>query len=306
MLFSEVYSSYFNVVAEILKKAIDGDLKNSDINEIITQKAFGESILNIPNALKNEDWKLLNSNFETPLLNYPSMPLTDLQRQWLKAISLDPRIKLFDPNFDGLENVEPLYEQGAVVYFDRYADGDDFENPKYIENFQTILKAFRESRKLSVRFMGGKGKEFSAICIPQKLEYSSKDDKFRLISIVKTKNRNEKLIINLSRITKVDLIGEFNQGDYSLPAPKLRELVLELKDERNCLERFMLHFSHLEKEAEKIDETHYEIKLIYDHDDETEILIRLLSFGPMIKVISPKRMVEQIKERIQKQISCEA
>jgi len=82
-------------------------------------------------------------------------------------------------------------------------------------------------------------------------------------------------------------------------------LVMELKNERKALERVMLHFSHFEKETEKLDNMHYRITVKYDKDDETEILIRILSFGPMIKVVSPNGFIEQLKNRINKQESCE-
>ena len=44
--------------------------------------------------------------------------------------------------------------------------------------------------------------------------------------------------------------------------------------------------------------------MTYDREDETEVLIRILSFGPMIKVIGSERFVNLIKDRLQKQKSC--
>ena len=41
--------------------------------------------------------------------------------------------------------------------------------------------------------------------------------------------------------------------------------------------------------------------LYYQPDDEAEILIRLLSFGPFLKVIEPAEMVEKVKNRLFKQ-----
>ena len=302
MLFNEIYSSYFNVVADILTKACESNLSENDINKIVSQKAFGESILNIPASLKNQDWKLLTEDMETPLLSKPSMPLTTLQKQWLKALTNDPRIKLFSPSIEGLEDVEPLYEQHTIEYFDRYSDGDDYENEKYIENFKLILWAFKEHRKMSVKFKGHKGQSIHRICIPYRLEYSSKDDKFRLIGIVESRSKNNSLTVNLSRLKSVKLLGQYMAEEYLPPVAKLQELTVELDDERKCLERFMLHFSHLEKEAEKLDESHYRIRLKYDIDDETEILIRIIAFGPKVKVISPENFIELIKERLNKQL----
>ena len=53
--------------------------------------------------------------------------------------------------------------------------------------------------------------------------------------------------------------------------------MIELTDERNALERAMLHFSHLEKKTEKVSNDRYKITLYYDKDDETELLNK--SFG---------------------------
>ena len=65
----------------------------------------------------------------------------------------------------------------------------------------------------------------------------------------------------------------------------------------------MLHFSDLEKETERIDDRHYRIILHYRQGDETEILIRILSFGPVLKVLEPETMVAQIRERLAKQMA---
>lgn len=302
MIFSEIYGSYFNVVAEILARATQGDLSERDINEIIAEKAFGESVLNIPAALKNDNWKLLTKDLKTPIKYKPQMPLTILQKQWLKAISNDPRIKLFSPSFEGLEDVQPLYDQSSLVYFDRYSDGDDFEDPEYIGNFHLILRALEENRKLDIRYKGHRGREIHKICIPQKLEYSSKDDKFRLTAAPQGGSRP--LTVNLARIVSLKILGGVSAFGCDLPVAEKREVIVQLVDERNCLERFMLHFSHLEKQAEKTGDATYRVILKYDKDDETEILIRILSFGPTVKVISPRNFVDLIKERIEKQVEC--
>lgn len=301
MLFSEVYGSYYNVVAKVLEKAVQGDLSEKDINDIVLEKAFGESILNIPNALKNGSWKLINSDMESPLIEIPSMPLTLLQKQWLRALLNDPRIQLFHPSVDGLEGIEPLYAQEMVEYFDRYSDGDDFEDPEYIANFQAIIKAIKQNKKLKMKYTGKQWREKEFICSPIKLEYSSKDDKFRLIAIAYRKI----FILNLSKIESCAVTNFEINDDIKKYKNDMQTLVIELKDERKALERVMLHFSHLEKEAERLDDKHYRITLKYDNDDETEILIRILSFGPMIKVISPDSFIKQLKNRIHKQEGCE-
>lgn len=300
MLFSEIYSSYFNVVAKVLEEAVNGSLTEKRINDIIMEKAFAESILSIPNALKNGNWRLLDEKLETPIKNIPEMPLTLLQKQWLKSVVNDKRIKLFGPSVKGLEDIEPLYEQNTIVYFDRYADGDDFENPEYIKIFQTILEALHKGRKIRIKYTGKQWKEKEFFCSPVKLEYSSKNDKFRLMAIAFGKL----FTLNLSKISSCELLKYEIDKDIKKYRNEKQTLIMNLYDERNALERVMLSFSNLEKKAEKIDGNTYKITMKYDKDDETEILIRVLSFGPMIRAISPESFINQLKNRIEKQKSC--
>lgn len=66
----------------------------------------------------------------------------------------------------------------------------------------------------------------------------------------------------------------------------------------------MLHFAHFEKQAERMDDK-YILRLKYYENDETELVIRVLSFGPYVKVQEPESFVDLIKERLISQRSCE-
>ena len=297
MIFSEIYGSYFKAVSAILAKAVDGALTERELTRTVLANAFGESLITIPAKLTDGSWPLITKDYGTPLRHKPHMPLTTLEKQWLKALLLDPRVRLFDPSEEGLEDVEPLFTPGQFVYFDRYADGDDFTDPAYIAHFRLILQAMHEKRKLRVRFHGHRGTRQSYLCIPYKLEYSSKDDKFRLL----TGYKGWPLTVNLSRIDSVQLLDPWDESEYRLPQEREATLVMELLDIRNALERTMLHFSDLEKETERIGDRRYRITLRYRQGDETEILIRILSFSPVLKVIEPEGMVAQIRERLAKQ-----
>lgn len=83
--------------------------------------------------------------------------------------------------------------------------------------------------------------------------------------------------------------------------PCSRSIIIEISDVRNTLERAMLHFSDLQKETIKFSECLYRMTLYYNPEDETEILIRVLSFGSTIKVIEPESFVELIRERLHMQ-----
>ena len=297
MLFSEIYSSYFNAVAQILGLATEGKLTGKALTEAIQEQAFEESVLVIPKALKSERWPLLTRTFETPLLEKPTMPLTDLQKQWLKVLLKDPRIGLFSPSTEGLEDVEPLCDPESVVFFDRYGDGDPFQDRNYIRNFQTILQALREDGSVRIRYRAAGGNERRYDCRPIHLEYSGRDDKFRLIA----EGWKRILTLNLGRMITVERreTQETELGEF--PEDGEREMTLELTDERDAMRRAIISFSDLEKETVRLDEKHYRIHLWYRQEDETDLLIRILSFGPVLRVTEPAELVDQVIARLRRQ-----
>ncbi|MDO5490717.1 MAG: WYL domain-containing protein, partial [Bacteroidaceae bacterium] len=160
----------------------------------------------------------------------------------------------------------------------------------------------KEKRKLRIKFKGHAGNRNSWICIPYMMEYSSKDNKFRLI----TANQKKRLTINIERIHSCKLLDCYNPDEYNLPAARKSSVELELWDQRNALERVMLHFSHFEKQVERISDNTYRLHLNYERDDETELVIRILSFGPVLRVIEPKDFKKKISERIEKQMKLRA
>ena len=302
MIFSELYGAYYNTVAKILSAAVDHPLGKDELRQIIEDTAFGESILSIEPALADERWQLLFRDGSTPLQNRPSMPLTTLQKRWLKSVSLDPRIRLFDASFPGLSDVEPLFTGEDYYVFDRYTDGDPYEDEAYIAHFRLILDAIRNRYPLSIETTNRRGNPTRAVVMPEYLEYSEKDDKFRLIG---AGNRFGSTF-NLGRIITCEpYSGTINVNSGTFCHVRPQTLEFELVDKRNALERVMLHFAHFEKEAERLDDDRYLVRVVYDRDDETELVIRVLSFGPVIKVVSPQSFVELIKQRLIDQKSCE-
>ena len=301
MIFNEIYSAYYNAMAKIIAQIISGETNEKELNQIVCDNAFGESMLTVLPSLKNEKWQLVRADMTTPIKYKPTMPLTLIQKQWLKAISLDSRIKLFDINFDGLNDVEPLFTSADYVIYDKYGDGDPYEDEGYIERFRTILSALKEKQPLKIKAVNRKGNPVSMSLMPLRLEYSEKDDKFRLIS----SGCRYGGTINLARIVSCEKCfgGGFIPQNPSATLKK--SVTLRIRDDRNALERCLLHFAHFEKRAERIDRKHYLVHIKYDKYDETEMVIRILSFGPMVEVVEPDDFRKLIIERLQRQKSCE-
>ena len=300
MIFSELYSAYYNAVAAIISGILDSEHSEKELQKIVAERAFGESLLTIMPSLKNEKWQLVHSDMTTSLEHKPTMPLTTLQKQWLKAISLDPRVKLFGVEFPNLDDVEPLFTPEDYYVYDKYSDGDPFEDEEYIRQFKVILEAIRNDSQIKFEMVNRNGKTMYIRCHPLRLEYSEKDDKFRLI----TAGWHAVSTVNLSKIKNcIHYEGQKPLDNYEWDK-KQETLIVMVRDERNALERFMLHFAHFEKQAEKLDKNTCLVKIKYAHDDEPEMVIRILSFGPMVEVIGSESFRKLIIEKLKKQKNC--
>ena len=299
MIFNEIYSAYYQTVSKIIASVLRGEADEATLNRIVCDNAFGESMLTVLPSLKSEKWQLIRSDMTTPLQHIPNIPLTLTQKRWLKAISLDPRIRLFDIPFPDLTDVQPLFTAEDYYIYDQYHDGDPYEDETYIAHFRMILAAIRDHHPIALEMTTRKGNTIYAKCIPKKLEYSPKDDKFRLVTagcrFVKT--------VNLARITKCKRYYGFAVLRDTTPQPCYQTITLKLWNERNTLERCLLHFAHFEKSVERM-EDHYLLHIKFDHSDEPEMVIRVLSFGPTVEVVASESFRNLIIDKLKKQKSC--
>ena len=146
-----------------------------------------------------------------------------------------------------------------------------------------------------------KDKIIKMTLLPEYIEYSEKDDKFRLIA----SGRRHGATLNIARIIKCTPYNRpFEAFTEKAESREPEKVEFELYDRRNALERVLMHFAHFEKQAEKTGEDKYKVTIFYDKNDETEIVIRILSFGPMIKVTAPGYFIELIKDRLLRQKNC--
>ena len=319
MLFHEMYGAYFRIAARVLHEA---PLHEQRLRCIIAEEGFRDSVLFVPQKLipqaDGSDWGLLrrapDGTFSTVTKHPPVMPLTLLQKRWLKARLADPKMRLFfdDETFsalsDSLADIRPLWTPDMFRYTDSFSDGDDFSAPEYREHFRMILHAIRSGEILRIRFRTGSGKRMEMRYLPLALEYSRKNDKFRLFcSAVRGGKPADSGIINLGRITavrktgclcaeKITLENWFRARRCSTP------VTVRVTTERNAVERFLMEFSAYEKHTERDAATGTcTVQLWYDTQDETELLIRLLSFGPVLEILGPPAFRAQAAERVLRQ-----
>ena len=318
-LFNEIYGAYFRIAARVLAKK---SVTEQDISRIIGQEGFRDSVLFVPQKLipqaDGSDWGLLKRNADgtfSPVSKHPPVKLlTNLQRRWLKAKLSDPRTALFLPDdvfaalSEALSNVTPLYQPAWFRYPDRFTDGDPYTDAAYRGIFRTVLQTIQSHSALNMDYTTSRGNRIHRLFFPLRLEYSDKNDKFRMYGYGLTRSGTPKnAIVNLGRITAATIAAapniEIPSLEQCFAARKCREPVtVRVTPERNGTERFLMEFASYEKRTDLDTETGtLTVQLWYDIQDETELLIQLLSFGPVLEILSPPEFRAQAAARIAKQ-----
>ncbi|MCB6608065.1 WYL domain-containing protein [[Clostridium] symbiosum] len=319
-LFDKVYSCYYQVVRQILTGAKEQPLTEKQMETLIRKYGFQESVFAILPKLLDGEWALLKKEKEDGKTYSSAVdgelrpPLTLLQKSWLKSLLADRRIGMFlDERERGwadeaLKEVMPLYNEANFYYYDRYSDGDDYESEPYRKNFRTVLSAIKQGQALFIAYEGKQKDTFTYEVLPYQLQYSSKDDKFRLCCRQYThRSFCREILLNMSRIRACHPsnreVSENVESFRFRNGRKSKEpVVIEISGERNSLERCMLHFASYEKHTEFDGEKNTcRCSIYYDRADETELLIDILSFGPVVRVLGPEPFLNLIRARVGRQ-----
>ena len=318
-LFHEMYGVYYRIAAKLLERE---KLTVRELYKQIERSGFRDSVLFLPQKLlpqeDGSDWGLLRHDADgmlRPVTRHrPPHPVTQLQKRWLRALLEDPRMGLFlDENRlqalrRYLHDVPPLFRREQFGYTDQFSDGDPYSDRHYARSFRLLLRAVWEQEILDISYRSAKGKRFRMRCVPFRIEYSEKNDKFRVYCVrLRGMRPSGCFLMNLGRILSLCGTGEF--WEEKIPVRNFFRLrmcsepvTVRVRNERNAVERFLMEFACYEKRTERDPESgDCEVKLWYDRQDETELLIRLLSFGPMLEITAPVDFRKKAAERIRQQ-----
>lgn len=309
-IFSEIYNCYYQIMKHLLCKG--SSISMEEMRLTVTEKGYEESLLYLIPKITAGEWDFFEKDGDLYLSKISEdfyVPLSDLQKSYIKTILSDSKMQLFldAENTAKLlalfDAIPPLWEEDDFYYYDRYVNRDPFEDPTYIKNFRTVLEAMQRGQFVDIEYKGNRNDRVHHHYYPCRLEYSVKNDKFRLLCTKKGAKNPRIEILNLERISTVSLMDarinakpDLNRllkaDDYKEPARLL------IHTDRNALERTMLQFANYEKNTTKINENTYECLIYYNQKNETELLIEVLSFGPRIEVLGSERFLRQVKRRL--------
>lgn len=343
-LFNELFSWYSIILANSVlsidgEHTVDCNLKE-EINRVLgyytdeeqewVKNALYEYILE--SGLVDDNGKVRFNISKIDYL-YDLLPITKIEVRWLLSVLDDPLARVFlSPEQINVVRkclscapfkVEKL-QIDAINYFDRYnIEGRISKGKKHIAqkgrvnekdlfHIRALYRAIVNEQKVHIVYRNWEGKKRHATCAPVRIEYSRRDDVFR-VWYVHVQNAESKIgIINIPRIVRVEeLVGEcFDLKEQRKILDKLYDKTMTsiqiefYQGRKNLPDRILTEFSLWKKKC-VYDPLSYKftMTLYYSALDEKEILIRLLSYGPYIRVIASEDnyILSEIQDRIKKQ-----
>lgn len=318
-LFNELYSKYYTLINYILTSIPDEGTNLETLRKVVTDKGFLETPTSLMPLLTNqgdEGYHLLckkENTYYSILKNKPLTFLTYTQKAWLKTLTLDSKVQLFldeDELYElkkVLRDVEPLFLPEALHHVHQSSLATDFTDKTYTTLFRTISNSLHHNRYMKITYLDENGSLMTIDIAGYKLEYGITQDSFHLIGVVYTREQITRILrINLSSIQEVTVLQTYfspKDIEAAMQAYKCKEpLYFELSNARKGFDRVFMHLSNYERMTEFNNETHTcFVQLFYYPFDEEELINILISFGPVIKVISPASIRNQLIERINAQ-----
>lgn len=318
-LFNELHSKYYTLVNYILTSIPDEGISLGMLRKAVTEKGFLETptcLIPLLTAQDDEGYHLLcekENAYYSVLKNKPITFLTETQKAWLKTLTLDSKIQLFldeDELYElkkALRDVEPLFLPEMIHHVHQSSLSTNFFDKTYITIFRIISNSLHHNQYMKITYVDENDTLITVAIAGYKLEYRLTQDSFHLIGLVDApKQMSHILRINLNSIQEITVLKTYfnpKEIEASIQAYKCKEpLYFELSNARKGFERVFMHLSNYERMTEFNDETHTcFVQLFYYPFDEEELINILISFGPIIKVISPTSIRNQLIQRINAQ-----
>lgn len=297
---NQIFNEVFNLDYEKSGNCIIQHLKGSDIqSNRLFKNDFDLTALDV--------FELKDNSIN---IFYDLLPLTKIEIQWLKYCVNSSKAKLFleENQLSKLKEIFTVEENdlpiSSINYYDKFKSHNEIADTDiYIDNFKKIVKAFTDEKVVKINYKSVNNSTRTVNI--GLLEYSNKDDKFR----IHCKKENSVSIYNLEKINSVEILSdsydknlaEKNIKNYILNQRK--EITLEFTNVKNIPDRLLTEFTPWEKLCTRLDDR-YNVTIKYDKQDSLEIVTRLLPYGKNIKILNDTGNVKsELENRIKKQLS---
>lgn len=309
-MYHEIYGKYYQIIHNLLNSKPQTE---KEINDYIRSQGFDESFLYLNAQMLVDEYHLFvkKGDLFYPLTN-SKIPLflTNEQKNWLNTMLFDEKVKLFlsderrnyyQKEFAG--NV--LYDDKTYQYLFQDVDKDEI-TPKMSNVFRFVKNAIMKEMDINLTFISSKNYYTHKKVAPYKIEYSMQDQKMRLIAVEYRNGEPKRIIrIKLASIVGYRMVERVKKIDfkYYLQEEVLKEpLIIEVYPILNGIERVFIELSNYKREAFYDKERNLSImKIYYEKADEMDLVLKMLSFGKVVKILSDGFIKEEVLRRINKQ-----
>jgi len=307
-LYNSIYSRHYDVLKTILDLASE-PIGESEIRRVIMEHGFKETAYELMQELKRSNlFGLLektSNGYQSVVSKLTTYDHSLNEYRWLKSILSHNKIDLFISDSlqnklqDLLEDVSPLYDLNLMKQVDAFEQRHSVNR----EHYKSILLAIKSSKALRIHYESNKGNRHHSDFLPIDLIYSMKADKFQLSVVGLTHYINQQFTFNLEGIQSLELI-DYTFENIDIPECEKDFVDIEIFDLRNGFERCFFQLSMYERKALYDEKTGTcRMRLYFNKDRQTEVLITLMSFGPAIKVLGPDEFKLVFLDRLKKQYS---
>ena len=316
--FNRLYSEYYKIALKTVKTINNKEITTQEelISYISTFK-----ILNGKTPTKSQKYQsdfldatvdlftTKNGKLYTKFMNIPNdfmFPLTTIEISFLKTMLNDDKCKLImgdsynllKSELDKTEYSEiyPYFNEDNYAIFDQYVNGDKsfLKTQNYKNNFKLLINAMKGKEPVYFEYIEDDMQK-TKVSVPEKIEYSQKEDRFKVI--INSKNRP----LDIQNIR----LCEYT--DKQLSPAKQKEFLTCIvaidipEDKAYTRNRLFREFSSFERDCEQIDDTGHILSFKFEKGDYKEVAYRLLQFGPYVYCSEPECVRERIKEKIELQ-----
>lgn len=341
MIFHEMFGVYYHMIAEFLTKiikAFPGSLSQRDLDKLSGEIVLKETNHTgeytgalIPQELdelcvsgafgKYDNAAHFISKYEPEKNMIPSslykdlIPLTEMELRWLKTIIHDSRFHSFfveDGEIDALHallqqetNITALPMQ-KLVWYDRYRiSKHNLNNENSV--LRPLLDSIENRKCVRITFLSRYKRERNGIYSPIVIEYSCRNNYMQVYA--QEKDSSKITLINLSRIQKIictELAYDYEEAFrayHKYRNRNKRSIEILFFNKKNLVDRILTEFAPWEKRCTFVKSTDtFHLRLFYQSIDETEVMVRLMGYGPEIIFADPEcRPAKDIQERINRQ-----
>lgn len=310
-LFNDYKNRYYRCIQNIINQIYNGEkYDKKDIRKML-HNAYLEEESILVNELVNKNFFKFEDDIVKLRIDY-NIPirLNDLELAYLKMFVEDDEFNKV-LNDEILEKLKKnLNDVQSLDYnkfwkrenIDKY--GDSLKNNEIRNNILILEKAILNNKYIKYSSKNRNGDIFeNKIAYPYKIEYSIKNNKYRLIIFFD----NRAIKINIDSITNIKILEErdvlekekIQIQDFIKNRKNIGEpLVLKIEDNNNTLDRCFNLFSAYDKKYYYDTDNNLILNIYYHNFDEAEIVRDILSLGKSVIVLEPKKIRDKVVERI--------